>query len=83
MIFGWDCGDVLYDRGPAAAAGGSYPDNPARLDLSTFRRIPWEPGAAFVLADFYKNDTTALPISLAAGRPARRLRPRRRKWAIP
>lgn len=51
VIVGWDIGDVLYDNVKVTGWHTGYPDSPARVDLSTFRLIPWEPGTAFFLLD--------------------------------
>jgi glutamine synthetase len=52
VIFGWDIGDVLYDNAKVTGWHTGFPDATARIDLSTFRPIPWEPGTAFFLLDF-------------------------------
>jgi len=52
VIFGWDIGDVLYDNTKVTGWHTGFPDATARIDLNTFRTIPWEPGTAFFLLDF-------------------------------
>src|SRR5256885_346999 len=52
VIFGWDSGDVLYDNAQVTGWHSGYPDVHATVDLSTFRRIPWEDGTAAFLLDF-------------------------------
>src|SRR5260221_2878642 len=52
VIFGWDIGDVLYDNAKATGWHTGFPDATTRIDLSTFREIPWEQGTAFFLLDF-------------------------------
>jgi glutamine synthetase len=51
VIFGWDAGDVAYDNVRYTGWHTGYPDAPARLDLSTFRKIPWENDIPFVLGE--------------------------------
>src|SRR5688572_17264868 len=51
VIFGWDAADVAYDSGQYTGWHTGYPDAPARLDLATFRKIPWENDIPFVLGD--------------------------------
>jgi glutamine synthetase len=63
VIFGWDSGDQLYDNARFTGWHTGYPDVLARLDLSTFRRIPWEGGVPFVLCDFHGRDGAPLAIS--------------------
>jgi glutamine synthetase len=66
VIFGWDSSDVLYDPACGIQATGwhtGYPDALARIDLSTFRVIPWEPGTAFFLLDFFDKAGNPLAVS--------------------
>jgi glutamine synthetase len=51
VIFGWDSGDVAYDNVRYTGWHTGYPDAPLRLDLSTFRKIPWENDVPFFLAE--------------------------------
>lgn len=51
VIFGWDTGDTAYDNVQYTGWHTGYPDAPATLDLSTFRKIPWEEGLPFFLGD--------------------------------
>ncbi|MFB6318038.1 glutamine synthetase family protein [Saccharicrinis sp. FJH54] len=55
VIFGWDSGDVCYDNTEVTGWHSGYPDAKAVLDVSTFRRIPWENGTPFFLADFSED----------------------------
>src|SRR5436853_616687 len=52
VIFGWDSGDALYDDGSVTGWHTGYPDAHATVDLSTYRRIPWEEATAAFLLDF-------------------------------
>lgn len=61
VIFGWDVADVLYDNARVTGWHTGYPDANAVLDPSTLRTIPWEPGAAAMLADFRAGDGSAHP----------------------
>lgn len=51
VIFGWDSGDVAYDNVRYTGWHTGYPDAPVRIDLSTFRKIPWEADVPFFLGD--------------------------------
>jgi len=51
VIFGWDSNDVAYDNADYTGWHSGYPDAPARLDLNTFRRIPWEGDLPFFLGE--------------------------------
>lgn len=51
VIFGWDSSDALLDKLTVTGWHTGYPDAPAKVDLSTFRVVPWEPDTAFFLLD--------------------------------
>lgn len=51
VIYGWDAADLTYDNIQYTGWHTGYPDAPARIDLSTFRRIPWENGTPFFLGE--------------------------------
>src|SRR5215471_9329409 len=63
VIFGWDSSDALYDHVKVTGWHTGYPDALAKIDLSTFRVIPWEPGTAFFIVDFYDQAGNPLPVS--------------------
>jgi glutamine synthetase len=52
VVFGWDSSDVCYDNASYTGWHSGYPDALAKIDLSTFRKIPWEHSVPFFLADF-------------------------------
>ncbi len=51
VIFGWDAGDVAYDNVEYTGWHTGYPDAPAKIDFSTFRKIPWENDVPFFLGE--------------------------------
>lgn len=51
VIFGWDAGDVAYDNAQYTGWHTGYPDAPARIDITTFRKIPWEADIPFFLGE--------------------------------
>lgn len=55
VIFGWDSSDKCYENSELTGWHTGYPDAKARIDLSTFRRIPWENNVPFFLGDFSKD----------------------------
>jgi len=63
VIFGWDICDMLYDNAKYTGWHTGYPDAQARIDCSTLRTIPWEPGTALFLLDLFTKDGEPLPIS--------------------
>jgi glutamine synthetase len=51
VVFGWDAGDQAYDNGAFTGWHTGYPDAVAVVDGDTMRRVPWEDGLPFFLAD--------------------------------
>ena len=51
VIFGWDAADLAYDNSKFTGWHTGYPDCPARIDLTTFRKIPWENDIPFFLGE--------------------------------
>ncbi|OCX53359.1 glutamine synthetase [Mucilaginibacter sp. PPCGB 2223] len=67
VVFGWDSSDVCYDNTTITGWHTGYPDRPCRIDLDTFRTVPWEDDIPFFLADFSKaggSDLHTCPRSL-------------------
>ena len=62
VIFGWDANDVAYDNGQFTGWHTGYPDSPARIDLSTFRKIPWEQDLPFFLGELVDKDGNAASV---------------------
>ncbi|HSU60183.1 MAG TPA: glutamine synthetase family protein [Bryobacteraceae bacterium] len=63
VIFGWDIADALYDNCKFTGWHTGYPDARARIDYSTFRTIPWEPGTAFFLVDLLTSNGEIVEVS--------------------
>jgi glutamine synthetase len=51
VVFGWDIEDQAYDNGAFTGWHTGYPDVMAVVDTGTLRRVPWEGGLPFFLAD--------------------------------
>lgn len=63
VIFGWDMHDQTYFRElKISNAENGYHDLIAKIDLNSYRRIPWEDDVPFFLVTFFDPDTD-LPIS--------------------
>lgn len=62
VIFGWDANDVAYNNIKYTGWHTGYPDTPARIDLATFRKIPWENDIPFFLGEIMERDGTASEI---------------------
>lgn len=64
VVFGWDSGDACYDNVKLTGWHSGYPDASCSIDLSTFRKIPWENDIPFFIADFSCEPIAACPRSL-------------------
>jgi len=62
VVFGWDSSDKAYDNIEFTGWHTGYPDAKAKVDLSTFRRVPWDNEIPFFLADFWDFEGNPLPI---------------------
>lgn len=62
VVLGWDSSDVCYDQVDYTGLHTGFPDTPARIDLKTYRRVPWDNHIAFFLGDFLNTDGTPLEI---------------------
>jgi glutamine synthetase len=51
VIFGWDANDAAYDNVAYTGWHTGYPDTLAKIDLTTFRKIPWENNVSFFLGE--------------------------------
>ncbi|HET6344730.1 MAG TPA: glutamine synthetase family protein, partial [Myxococcota bacterium] len=71
VIFGWDCADVCYDNGSYTGWHSGYPDAHASIDVSTFRRVPWDGDTPFFLADF--TDAAGEPLAVCPRQLLRRV----------
>lgn len=69
VLFGWDMHDMTYFRElKISNQENGYKDLVAKIDLSSYRRIPWEDNVPFFLVSFFDSDTekpvTACPRNL-------------------
>jgi glutamine synthetase len=55
VIFGWDSVDAAYDNVSYTGWHTGYPDAAARLDLTSFRKIPWEDDLPFFLGELIQK----------------------------
>lgn len=63
VLFGWDMNDDLYDRESLTGWQTGYPDALARIDVDSFRVVPWEPNTALFLMDLYDAHGDPYPLS--------------------
>ena len=59
VLMGWDMTDSCYDNTAITGWQHGFPDALARLDLDTFRHVPWDDGIAFFLGEFVNADGSA------------------------
>lgn len=58
VVFGWDMHDMTYFRElKISNKENGYKDIVAKIDLKSYRRIPWEHDVPFFLVTFYDPDT--------------------------
>jgi glutamine synthetase len=62
VVFGWDSGDACYDNAAFTGWHNGYPDVLARIDLSTYRTVPWDGDVPFFLGDFVDASGGPLPV---------------------
>jgi len=62
VVFGWDSNDQTYDNTTWTGWHTGFPDALAQLDLSTFRRVPWDDNVPFFLGEFVEQDGKPLPV---------------------
>ncbi|WP_158829475.1 glutamine synthetase family protein [Mucilaginibacter lacusdianchii] len=61
VVFGWDSSDMAYDNVDVTGWHTGYPDKSCRIDLSTFRTIPWQNNIPFFMADFSGEGNEGVP----------------------
>lgn len=64
VVFGWDMNDASYDNNTFSGWHTGYPDKGVKLDLSTFRILPWEGDLPFFLGDFTAPASEVCPRNL-------------------
>ncbi len=56
VVFGWDMHDRCYDNTQLTGWQHGYPDAMVRLDLNTYRTVPWDNNVPFFLGNFVVGD---------------------------
>ncbi len=62
VVFGWDVEDQPYDNAPTTGWHMGFPDAQARIDLKTYRRVPWDGNCPFFLGDFVTPAAAPYPL---------------------
>jgi glutamine synthetase len=52
VVFGWDMNDQCYDNTTMTGWHKGFPDALARIDLATYRTVPWDDNVPFFLGEF-------------------------------
>jgi glutamine synthetase len=52
VVLGWDLHDQCYDNTKLTGWHHGFPDAMVRLDLNTYRSVPWDGGVPFFLGNF-------------------------------
>lgn len=56
VVFGWDMHDQCYDNTQLTGWQHGFPDAMVRLDLRTYRTVPWDGDVPFFLGNFVTAD---------------------------
>ncbi len=62
VVLGWDSGDQCYDNTKLTGWHHGFPDALARIDVGTYRTVPWDGGVPFFLGNFVTADGKAHPL---------------------
>jgi len=62
VVFGWDSQDQCYDNTRLTGWQHGFPDAIARLDLNTYRTVPWDGNVPFFLGNFVTGDGKPHPL---------------------
>jgi glutamine synthetase len=54
VVFGWDSNDQCYDNTSLTGWHKGFPDALVRIDLSTYRTVPWDGDVPFFLGEFVR-----------------------------
>jgi glutamine synthetase len=62
VVFGWDAMDQCYDNTKLTGWHHGFPDAMARLDLDTYRTVPWDNNVPFFLGNFVTPEGKPHPL---------------------
>ncbi len=83
VVFGWDMMDVTYDNTKLTGWHKGFPDALARIDLSTFRTVPWDGGVPFFLGEFvHQVDGKEAPLPICPRQVLKRVLRRAEKLGV-
>jgi len=83
VVFGWDMMDVTYDNTTLTGWHKGFPDVLAKIDLKTFRTVPWDGGVPFFLGDFVmEKDGKEAPLPICPRQVLKRVLKRAEKLGV-
>src|SRR5258706_2674519 len=80
VVFGWDAMDQCYDNAQLTGWHHGFPDAMARLDLGTYRTVPWDNNVPFFLGNFVTPEGKPHPLCPRQGLKRVLARARRRAY---
>ena len=83
VVFGWDSQDVCYDNTTITGWHRGFPDALARIDLGTYRTVPWDDNVPFFLGEFvWQKDGKEVPFPLCPRQVLKRVLDRAQKSGL-
>jgi len=83
VVFGWDSQDACYDNAKLTGWHHGFPDAVARLDLATYRTVPWDSQVPFFLGEFvWRPQGREAPFPLCPRQVLRRVLRRAEKLSV-
>jgi glutamine synthetase len=83
VVFGWDMNDQCYDNATLTGWHKGFPDAVARIDLSTYRNVPWDDDVPFFLGEFIaQKNGKEVPLSICPRQLLKRVLKRAEKLGV-
>jgi glutamine synthetase len=83
VVFGWDMNDQCYDNTTLTGWHKGFPDAVARIDLSTYRNVPWDHDVPFFLGEFIaQKNGKEVPLSICPRQLLKRVLKRAEKLGV-
>jgi glutamine synthetase len=83
VVFGWDMNDQCYDNAKLTGWHKGFPDAVARIDLGTYRNVPWDDKVPFFLGEFIsQKNGKEVPLSICPRQLLKRVLKRAEKLGV-
>jgi glutamine synthetase len=83
VVFGWDMNDHCYDNATLTGWHKGFPDAVARIDLGTYRNVPWDDDVPFFLGEFIaQKNGKEVPLSICPRQLLKRVLKRAEKLGV-